>query len=47
MDINYFMSTGGTSAGKLELYFTVFSDGQLAMSFTGNVRHVMTTVYEH
>ena len=29
------MFTGGTTTGKLELYFSMFSDGESSMSFTG------------
>jgi len=31
-----FLDKGGTTAGKLELYFSIFSDGESSMSFTGN-----------
>lgn len=33
----YFISIGATSAGRLELYFALFSDGQSTMSFTGKL----------
>ena len=29
------MFIGGTAAGKLQLYFSMFSDGESSMSFTG------------
>lgn len=35
--VYYFISIGATSAGRLELYFALFSDGQSTMSFTGKL----------
>lgn len=43
----YIMFTGKTTAGKLELYFSVFSDGESSMSFTGSANCTVCSLFEN